>query len=223
MHYKLVRSQRKTLSIHVLYPNIEVRAPFNASTREIDCFVRQKSKWLEEKLIAQGIKHDERYEIEDGKEISFLGETKQIRCHKAAKSSVTLNDNTIHIQCPNPEPRKVRTLFESWLKSHAETELTHRTHALIQKLAIEDRLTGIKFRKTKSKWGHCTSKGILQFNWLIVMAPEHVIDYLVTHEVCHLIHLNHSKAFWELLASNHQRHAESKLWLNTNGHKLWIK
>ncbi|MBV1869516.1 MAG: M48 family metallopeptidase, partial [Gammaproteobacteria bacterium] len=183
MHYKLVRSQRKTLSIHVLYPNIEVRAPFNASTREIDCFVRQKSKWLEEKLIAQGIKHDERYEIEDGKEISFLGETKQIRCHKAAKSSVTLNDNTIHIQCPNPEPRKVRTLFESWLKSHAETELTHRTHALIQKLAIEDRLSGIKFRKTKSKWGHCTSQGILQFNWLIVMAPEHVIDYLVTHEV----------------------------------------
>ena len=223
MQYKVVRSQRKTLAIHVRYPDVEVRAPLFVSKREIDHFIRHKSSWIDAKLVSQRNKYGERYELAEGAYISYMGELKQIQFLKATKNLVSINKEMIEIQGPNLDDAKTRSLFESWLKSRAQTELTARTHCLIQKLAIEDRLSGIKFRKTKSKWGHCTSQGVLQFNWLILMAPEHVIDYLVTHEVCHLIHLNHSSSFWNLVASIHEGHVESRMWLKNHGHKLWIK
>ncbi len=222
MVYKIVRSQRKTLAIHVRYPNVEVRAPYTISERQLHHFVQKKSAWIESKLLIQSHKHGERYQISENNIIPFMGNTKRILCTKATKNKVTANEDSIIIQGPSLDSAKRRSLFEHWLKAQAQDELTTRTHALTHRLGIENQLTDIKFRKTKSKWGHCTSQGIVQYNWLILMAPRHVIDYLVTHEVCHLIHLNHSKQFWQLVGDIHPTYHESKKWLKEQGHRLWL-
>jgi predicted metal-dependent hydrolase len=222
MAYKIVRSQRKTLAIHVRYPNVEVRAPLAVSERQIHRFIQEKSAWIESKLLIQSHKHGERYQISENNVIPFMGKTKRIHCSKATRNQVTANEDCITIQGPNLNAAKRRSLFEAWLKTQAQAELTTRTHALTHRLGIGNRLKGIKYRKTKSKWGHCTSQGIVQYNWLVLMAPEHVIDYLVTHEVCHLVHLDHSKQFWQLVADIQPAYHESKQWLKEHGHRLWL-
>ena len=77
-------------------------------------------------------------------------------------------------------------------------------------------------RFTRSKWGHCTSEGVLQYNWHIVLAPEPVVDYLVAHEVCHLRHLNHSAHFWALVASVCPDYQAQRDWLKANGRCLTL-
>jgi predicted metal-dependent hydrolase len=87
---------------------------------------------------------------------------------------------------------------------------------------VDKHITDIRFRKTKTKWGHCTSKGVLQYNWLIMLAPNSVIDYMISHEVCHLKHMDHSKRFWSLVDSvcpNSDRFID---WLREHEHRLYF-
>jgi predicted metal-dependent hydrolase len=75
----------------------------------------------------------------------------------------------------------------------------------------------ITLRDTTSRWGSCSSTGALNFSWRLIMAPSYVLDYLAAHEVAHLLHMNHSPAFWKILGklSTHVDRAEA--WLKTNG------
>jgi predicted metal-dependent hydrolase len=75
----------------------------------------------------------------------------------------------------------------------------------------------ITLRDTTSRWGSCSSTGALNFSWRLIMAPSYVLDYLAAHEVAHLVHMNHSPAFWKILGklSAHVERAEA--WLKING------
>ena len=73
--------------------------------------------------------------------------------------------------------------------------------------------TSIKIRQYRARWGSCNNKGELSFNYLLVMLPEYVIDYVIVHELCHLTHLNHSKAFWQLVAQHFPEYVKAKQWI----------
>ena len=75
-------------------------------------------------------------------------------------------------------------------------------------------------RDQRSRWGSCSSRGALSFNWRLVLAPHDVLDYVVVHEVCHLVEHHHGAAFWELVARRRPGYAESKQWLDEHGWEL---
>ncbi len=75
----------------------------------------------------------------------------------------------------------------------------------------------ITLRDQVSRWGSCSSSGALSFNWRLVLAPNDVLDYVVVHEVCHLVEHNHSPAFWRLLESRRPEYRDSKEWLDAHG------
>jgi predicted metal-dependent hydrolase len=78
----------------------------------------------------------------------------------------------------------------------------------------------ITMRNQRSRWGSCSSSGALSFNWRLVLAPHDVLDYVVVHEVCHLVELNHGPAFWRLVAKRRPGYAESKQWLDDHGWEI---
>jgi predicted metal-dependent hydrolase len=78
----------------------------------------------------------------------------------------------------------------------------------------------ITLRDQVSRWGSCSSKGALSFNWRLVLAPHDVLDYVVVHEVCHLVEHNHGPAFWRLVESRRPGYRESKAWLDTHGWEI---
>ena len=80
--------------------------------------------------------------------------------------------------------------------------------------------TSITIRDQKSRWGSCSSKGTLSFNYRLMMAPQKILDYVVVHELCHLTHMNHSPAFWSMVESILPDYKESKQWLNEHGREL---
>lgn len=80
----------------------------------------------------------------------------------------------------------------------------------------------ISIRDQKTRWGSCSGKGNLSFNWRLILAPPEILDYVVVHELCHLTHLNHSKDFWHLVETVLPDYKERRQWLKENGHTLHL-
>jgi predicted metal-dependent hydrolase len=84
------------------------------------------------------------------------------------------------------------------------------------------KITMLRIADQKTRWGSCSAKGTLSFNWRLYLAPPEVLDYVVVHELCHLIHMDHSTAFWALVSSILPDYRERRRWLKVNGSSLDI-
>lgn len=126
----------------------------------------------------------------------------------------------------NDKNEKLATkAFSQWIKQKAEEVLRPLVFALYEQMrpSLSPKtiaLAAVKFRITKSKWGHCSHEGVVQLNPILLMAPKSVCQYVITHELCHLTHRNHSKRFWAMVARYDKNWKESEQWLDDQGHQL---
>lgn len=217
--YQIRRSRRKTLAVHIKNAVVEVRAPYGLPALNIQQWLQEKTGWIETHLKKQQHQQQEKPQLCHNGQILFLGQIRQIELIDGKPAIYEQQQQLIIARQANTDIQK---LIEQWLRCEAELYLTARTQELAAQMGESNRISDIRFRKTRSKWGHCTSGGILQFNWLIIMAPPDVIDYLIIHELSHLQHMNHSAAFWQRVAVFCPGYASHKQWLHDNGHKLWL-
>jgi predicted metal-dependent hydrolase len=138
-------------------------------------------------------------------------------------SLTDITDDRLLIYSRSNEPEALEKHFSKWLKHQASEYMTTQTIKTARALGVEERLKEVIFRKTKTKWGHCGSDGTIQYNWLTMMAPKEVIDYLIAHESSHLVHMNHSKRFWQTVESICPDYKNLKDWLKTYGHRFWTE
>jgi predicted metal-dependent hydrolase len=101
-------------------------------------------------------------------------------------------------------------------EAHARISLIAQSEAV----ALGVTYTRLTMRDQRSRWGSCSSKGTLSFNWRLVLAPHDVLDYVVVHEVCHLAEHHHGPAFWALVAKRRPQFAESRAWLDEHGWEI---
>jgi len=101
-------------------------------------------------------------------------------------------------------------------EARARIELIAQSEAM----ALGVRYSRIIVRNQRSRWGSCSSKGELSFNWRLVLAPHDVLDYVVVHEVCHLVEHHHGIAFWKLVERRRRGYRDPKEWLDRNGWEL---
>jgi len=215
------RSQRKTAAIHITDEGVEVRLPYGVKDDFAWSFVREKSDWIQRKRQLQQERRSHIPELDIGQSILWLGQEVTLTYQAASRWHGFIQDAVIVIEGPElPTPLQIRAVLEFVYKRQAKRMLPSLTAHVAKRIGATDRLNYVKFRRTKSKWGHCTHDGVIQFNWLIMGAPESVIYYLVCHEACHLIHHNHSAAFWSLVKLVCPTVDESERWLKDYGLKL---
>lgn len=101
-------------------------------------------------------------------------------------------------------------------EAHARIGLLAQSEAT----ALGVTYTRLTMRDQRSRWGSCSSKGTLSFNWRLVLAPHDVLDYVVVHEICHLVELNHGPGFWALVERRRPGYRESKAWLDEHGWEI---
>ena len=114
----------------------------------------------------------------------------------------------------------IRDKVIHWYRSHADKKIRERVKKYQKQIGEEP--NSIKVKKQKKRWGSCSSKRNLNFNWKLIMAPMSVIDYLVVHELAHLKYSNHSKEFWNLVEAVIPNYKEKQEWLRINGRRLDI-
>ncbi len=212
---EISRSKRKTVAIYVRNGKADVRAPMRAPKYWIEAFVIERQLWIQQQISEQSERAAEHYSLETGSEITFMGTPYKVVDLLIDSANVYIVNDTILL------PRKNRSAaFHQWLKQQASNYMPSITQQRASQIDMQDKLASIRFRKTKTSWGHCTAAGIIQFNWLIMLMPEWVIDYLISHEVCHLQHMDHSASYWALVESICPRRKEARKWLRANEHKV---
>ena len=220
IEYEIIRSDRKTLSIEVHHQKVKVRAPKRAPEDWIESFVYQKAKWIAKKLVEQDAKEQGRLKIIDGQVISFLGNNYTL-CIEQGANKIQLKGDVFYIRNKQLTDPSLKKQLDRWLLVQAKAVLPQKVQYWAKIMGLEGKLSGVRFRKTKTQWGHCTRKGIVQLNQLILLTPLDVIDYLIIHELSHLKHLNHSKRFWKLVAKYCPDYSNAEIWLKVHGHSVW--
>ena len=220
--YQVVKSNSKTLALYIKQQTAIVRCPMRASKGEIEAFVKKNHKWIQERLAEERAYDKQKLRIADGCAIFFRARELSIIFKEGRKERILINGDKLIIQNHKLNSDKARTQLEKYLTQKATEYIIPRAEALAKYLGVDKKVTEIKLRKTKSKWGHCTSNGVIQSNWLIMLAPYSIIDYMITHEVCHLLHMDHSRRYWDLVESICPQYLQYVEWLKKHEHRLWF-
>lgn len=223
--FEVVYRRRKTMSIRVEPPGlVSVIVPIGTKKALILEKVKDKAAWIAGKLDAcKNLELSGPEQLTNGCCIIYRGEKHllHIEVDPLRKySNVKILDKSIFIKTPDPDPEFIKGTLESCFR-HIVRETIEDRISFYQK-SIPKTPNRVFIKAQRSRWGSCSSLGNLNFNWKIILLPPAVFDYIVVHEMCHLVYLNHSKAFWNLVSSIIPDYRESYQWLRKNTQaQLW--
>jgi len=222
--YRLLRSpRRKRLGLVVAEKGVEVRIPQRCAERHGHQFLRENITWVREQLrrAAQRQSQVPDHHFAFGARFPWLGKSLELdRAARAADACIDGEYIQLYCRLREPDEAQLQAALQKLYQREALALLTEKSRYFAGLLGLQ--FAAVKVRRTKSKWGHCTLRGELQYNWLVCLAPEPVVDYLVIHEVCHLRHHNHSRAFWDLVGTLCPDYRNLRRWLKENGHRLQL-
>jgi predicted metal-dependent hydrolase len=155
-------------------------------------------------------------------EIKESSDSIEVIVKKSAKSKQEQQSHSaknIASIATSPSAEQVKKRLEAWLKAKASDYILDKVTEYSEQLVLYPKIVNI--RQYKARWGSCNNRGELSFNYLLMMAPNWVIDYVIIHELCHLKYLNHSSSFWQLVQCHCPYYKDAKLWLKANQTNLY--
>lgn len=211
INYNLTFKNKKNLSIK-LDSNGEliVYAPIGMTIKYIEKILLSKEKW-----IITNINKIENSNINNNNTIYFLGRKFNSKIELAECDYIYLDGDVIFIKTKNLEISYIERLLSNWYKVQANVIIKERVKELSKKYCLFPSKLIIKNQKTR--WGSCNSNKEIRLNWRLILMPYYVMDYIITHELCHLKHMNHSKDFWNLIDNYIRNYKEAEKWLKENG------
>lgn len=171
-------------------------------------FVRSQDAWITREYARRSVATKP---WTHGRTVMFRGELLSLT---VTNDTVVLGDVTWN----RPAAGDVRVLVEAGLRDIAAVELPERCHALAR--VHGESVTRVSVRNQRSRWGSCSTAGTVALNWRLIQMPDSVRDYVILHELMHLRHPNHSRAFWREVAGVCGHWRESERWLRTHGRDL---
>ena len=205
------RAKRMILRIDNKLEGTVVTLPLWTSEREALLMVQEKSDWVLTKLDTIPPK----IPFESGAIIPLLGEYYNI-FHDPNQREVVIKSRH-EIRLGGRKEHLSRRLGD-WLRKEAKIIIQPKAIEMAKK--YNWKIGSISVRDTKSRWGSCAPSGNLSFCWRLILAPEWVLNYVIAHEVSHLLHMNHGSEFWQTVANFNVRVDEARVWLSKNAEHL---
>lgn len=216
--YQLKRSRRKTIGIRIGQRGVQVCAPMDLSLSAIDRLVQTKARWIQQKLAEWNHRKPLKALANDGRTLyPMLGDlwapaiNGQGQLHMALASS----DAARHVSAADDalEPASMQKWIAVWYQQRATACFSERLALYAGRLNVAK--PHFRLSHAKTRWGSCNSRGIIRLNWRLIQLPLHLVDYVVAHELCHLIEMNHSPAFWRQVAGIFPDYLRARRELNT--------
>ena len=212
---KIIRSKHKTLSL-TINKNAElvIRAPLKLPIKKIQDFINEKENWINRKkrLIENQIK-----DITNNKnKLLYLGSLFPINLKQNASKELIFTGKEFITN--SIEPKSLSLSIKTWYKNKFREIALPRVAYFGEQHNLT--INQVRIKNQKTMWGSCSSKNNINLNYLLIMAPMGVIDYVIVHELAHTIHRNHSFDFWSSVESMMPDYKKHKQWLKANGYKL---
>lgn len=219
-------NRKKTVSIEVTPSNIKVSAPKRLSHRVITDFITERSRWIEKNVqlqLAQPKQIPRTWT--DGEMFAYLGQEYALNVTRKSADMVEIEEGYLNVAIPFgtlelDEKNTVKSLVLAWYKQKAKETLTAKSFCYSKLLKVEP--ASVRVREYKSQWGSCSVSGVISYDWRIIMAPLKVVDYLVVHELAHLLEHNHSQKYWKHVETTIPNFREQQSWLKLNARMLTI-
>ena len=225
IEYELMRTSRKNVLIRALPEGkTKLYAPSYMSLRAADRLIIEKAeeirkihRRLEKSLRENRVSHP----VSQGSRICIEGRGYNL-CLKAAKrTKMEMTEGNCILSLAEPENEDaVRAALKQVLSKRALVRIKEELAEFAPKIGVE--FGRVAIRDQKSRWGSCSAKKNLNFNWKLIMAPEEALRYVVIHELCHLIEFNHSARFWSLVEKQMPEYEAWKKWLKAHGSELGV-
>jgi predicted metal-dependent hydrolase len=200
------RRVRVTVDPHA---GVEVVLPQRAPARDAAAAVAQLRGWIEQRLAeAETVR---RQVAARGDTVPYLGTDLRLM-PEPGRTRVHRRGDELLV------PTEPRDALERWYRRAAREEIEPRLDAAVARLGRS--YTRLAIRAQRTRWGSCSSTGVMSFNWRLLLAPEAVLDYVVWHEACHLAVMDHSPRFWALVAEHCPDYQAPRRWLRRNGATL---
>ena len=221
LDYTLVRSRRrKTLTITVERDRaIIVRAPEAISDDEVRKHVDAKRQWIFGKLRNSQKYAERRHppgkEVVNGESALYLGREYRIELADTESAEVEFSDV---FRVPLARRARRREVLRQWYIDRAKEMILSRVERKARELGVEFR--GARIVNNRYSWGSCTVRDCISLNWRLIKAPMFVIDYVIAHELAHLIEPNHTGEFWSVVRARTPTMDKAKAWLRQHGQML---
>jgi predicted metal-dependent hydrolase len=227
----VVRSKRrKTVAIKVDLDGVSVRVPETLALTDIRALILDKSRWVEAKLKTARAKREAVKAAEgnsatlgDGSTLLYQGRQLTLALQEANETRIHLQTRELIVQAPGAmagEPDHLRAIIEQWLYARAVEELHLCVNVYKQRVGAAP--SRIEVKNYKARWGSCKPDQSIQLNWRLIHAPMYIMDYVVVHELCHLLEMNHSPKFWSQVERVDPQYRMKRRWLQDNGWQLTL-
>ncbi|KEZ53376.1 M48 family metallopeptidase [Metabacillus indicus] len=226
IRYEVTHKNRTSIGLRMdQYGIVEVLAPKGTSKEQVHQVLEANWALIQQKLRdVQARMHGTlKKTYEYGETFLYLGKTYPISIthdETIQKDHVVFDGKTLHIQVKQQEDAIIRQALKRYYyqqcKSIVEKSIkSHQTHFKMKPRSV-------KIVDSNKNWGTCNGNLELTFNWKLSMAPQEVIDYVVVHEMCHMVHLNHDRSFWRLVGKIMPDYKEREAWLAVSSWRMTV-
>lgn len=228
--YEIIVNKRlKYMRVSLDTSGMKVSLPRKISIKEIESFLRSKEKWIYEHYIKLKSIKDEQAERtwERGESLLYRGDRYCLTVHDWDKKSVRAAFNGEQFDLYVNRSLTGQDRKDAADSAFKKLYISMAREQISEKLGYYSDIIGVSYKDVRIKeqntrWGSCSKKGNLNFNWRIIMAPDWVMDYVIVHELCHLRFMNHSKDFWGMVETYIPNLKMARQWLKDNGMRLVI-
>jgi hypothetical protein len=226
IQYNIKKGKRKkTVAVHINpMATITVFSPRHLDDEKIRMIVQKKARWIleKQKQVESNRHSNSMKEFVSGESFPYLGKLYRLKVMKTAEDTIRkcrlVNGRFLVEINGNHETEVNRTVVKKalvdWYLERAETKIKERVDRFSQQIGKTP--LSIKIKNQERRWGSCSRNGSIRYNWKIIMAPISIMDYVIVHELCHLIYSHHSPPFWQKVQSIIPDYRRRRDWLKAN-------
>ena len=216
VEYRFARRRRRTLGITVDAEGLKVAAPLRAPWREVEAFLRHKERWIVAKLdewaraAPPPVLH-----CTSGERLPVFGELRELEVGNGRRG---VHEQAGRLVVTARKGSRALPVLLAWLKERALHALTPRAEHYSARLGLPS--PRVALSNARTQWGLCTEEGVIRLSWRLVHVTPALADYVVAHEVAHLVELNHSRRFWSVVSEIYPAWREARERLELAGASL---
>jgi hypothetical protein len=210
------QARRYTLRIQAATREVILTMPPRGSLKEAKAFAQKHGGWIAARLH----RLPEATPFAHGARVPLRGQSHRIVHRRGVRGTVwiEIGDDGERALCVAGEAPHVNRRVTDFLKREAKNDLETASRGFAAKLGVKIRRVSV--RDQSSRWGSCSTTGVLSYSWRLILAPPFVLDYLAAHEVAHLVEMNHSRKFWRIVERLCPNMKRAKAWLDAHGTDL---
>jgi|TARA_B110000971_G_scaffold2026_1_gene2268 predicted metal-dependent hydrolase len=216
--YLLIKKYRRSIGLKITRDGLIVHAPIFVSKKHIKTVIISKQKWIESKLNLIKIKAPP-FTIKTGQEFNLLGKKIILQLSEGRKGIFLQNNSCLLSFNDLNNQDKLKKYFIGWLKEYTLNYLMKRVDFYSENNNLLPKK--VLLSNAKTKWGSCNSNKEVRLNWRLILSTEHIVDYVICHELSHLKFMNHSQQFWDLVGEIFPDYKEAQTQLKLIGFQLY--